>query len=62
MERHLNALRAGADNAYAIAEIFRAVHTMKGTVGFLSAIAPWAVQPTTPAAHSKLGAMKRGGG
>jgi two-component system chemotaxis sensor kinase CheA len=35
MERHLNALRVGADNSGCIAEIFRAVHTMKGTVGFL---------------------------
>ena len=35
MERCLNDLHAGADNSAGLAEIFRAVHTIKGTVGFL---------------------------
>lgn len=35
MERCLNDLQAGADNGVGLAEIFRAVHTIKGTVGFL---------------------------
>jgi len=35
MERCLNDLQHGSDDGACLAEIFRAVHTMKGTVGFL---------------------------
>jgi two-component system chemotaxis sensor kinase CheA len=35
MERGLNGLQRDGDPAVCLAEIFRAVHTMKGTVGFL---------------------------
>ena len=35
MERYLNDLQGGSDNGPCLAEIFRAVHTIKGTVGFL---------------------------
>jgi len=35
MERCLNDLQGGTDNGAWLAEIFRAIHTIKGTVGFL---------------------------